>query len=725
MALLPVLLFTLPAQVPKWQEFSIGPATRMVDTNTTNLRQGILHSSSISLQALIGVASGVPYERVAGPGWMASDHYAISATLSDATRLRLRTREPDDARVIDEFRALLTEELLRRFQLETHRETRETLGYLLQPSAGGVVALRPPVVGERANLNVTNTALIRRSTLDARGITLRGFGGWLSNHLNTAVTTAESLPEGAHDFQFQWKTDDNESLVAELRSQLGLELVKDAQRQEFVVVDRVERLGGAAAPEVPAPTEPIKAAPDSSVTFTVVQLRKDLRVAREALEEGHPGIYRFTPKAEMDRAFDGLAATLTRPMTALEFYRALAPVVARMKCGHTSLIPSAAIEQRVMAEPLLPIEAAVLGGRVYVARDLSPDGRLAGARLLSINGVAIDQILAAMLAVVHGDGDSATAGPHRLSRGRGFARNLYLIAGLQSPFRLRYSAGDKTTEATVNGLTLKAMQDAETSRHPEPPAAGNATWRVLPGGTTGVLKVRAFWGNAEDGTSLGSFFERVFTEIDAKGLSRLILDLRNNAGGEDELGRRLFAHFADAPFRYYRDLTVNKLAFRFFQYVPERDPLPASIHALVKPASDGKLHVVGHPNWGIQQPASPHFGGKLIVLMNGGSFSTTCEFLATLHHRGGAVFVGEETAGGYYGNSSGASVSVRFPGSKLTLPVQLVGYYLAIDGTQQGTRGIRPDHPVEYSIEDVLAGRDREMEIALGLGAAADRAVAH
>ena len=503
-----------------------------------------------------------------------------------------------------------------------------------------------------------------------------------------------------------------------MKTQLGLDLVKVVGRQEYVVVDHVERPREQDAPEAPAPSAPVKAAPDSSVTYTVVQLRKDLRVLREALEEGHPGIYRFTPKPEMDRAFDDAAAKLTRPLTALEFYRVLAPVVARIKCGHTELHPSGAIQQRVEAEPLLPIEAAVLAGRVYVARDFSDGGALAGAQLLSINGVAVDQILAAMLAVVHGDGDSPTAGPHRLSHGREFARNLYLIAGLQSPFRLRYAIGGQTLEATVNGLPPAATPSAETP-------AGNATWRVLGSGATGVLQVKAFWGKAEGDVPLGLFFQNAFTEIRAKGISRLILDLRDNGGGEDELGRKLFAYFADAPFQYYRDLVVNKLSFRFFQYVPERDPLPASARDLVKPAADGKLHMVGHPNWGIQQPAQPHFGGKLIVLINGGSFSTTCEFLATLHHRGGATFVGQETAGGYYGNTSGASASVRLPNSKLTLPVQLVGYYMAIDGSAQGSRGIRPDHPVEYSIEDVLARRDREMEIALRLAAGVDRNVAH
>jgi hypothetical protein len=47
------------------------------------------------------------------------------------------------------------------------------------------------------------------------------------------------------------------------------------------------------------------------------------------------------------------------------------------------------------------------------------------------------------------------------------------------------------------------------------------------------------------------------------------------------------------------------------------------------------------------------------------------------------------------------------------LPVQLVGYYLAIDGTDQGSHGIRPDYPVAYSIDDILVGRDRAMEVAL------------
>lgn len=699
----------LTAQAPTWKEFSIGPTTGAVKIGLNNVRQGVFHANSISLNSLIGIATNVGGPRVLGPGWMETEHYAVAAELSDESHLRLRTRSQDDASIAEEFRSLLMQELVRRFHLEYHREIRDTPAYTLRLAEGSQATLRASTARERGRFNLTNYSLTHSVSLDARGVTFRMIANWLQGQVRQPVMVDPALPEGAYDFRLKWKANDRPSLAAALKDQVGLELFGEPRNQEYLVVDRIERPG----PPPPAPwAVPVAASADSAVTFTPAQLRRDLQVLRDALQEGHPGIYRYTAKAELDRAFDGAATQLVRPMTALEFYRVLAPVVARIKCGHTSLRPGAGIQQRLAAEPLIPVETAILGGKVYVARDFSEGGHLGGAEILSINDVPIDQILASMLAVVHGDGDSPTAGPYQLSHACGFARNLYLIAGLQSPFKLWYAAGGKIAETQIAGLTLKAMREVEPIRYPQTTELGNATWRLLDGGSIGALKIASFDGKAEGGVPLSEFFERVFTELREKSVSKLILDVRDNGGGEDELGRRLFAYFADRPFRYYRDLVVNKLSFRFFKYVPGRDPL-ANARETVQRGADGKYRVVGHPNWGTQQPAAPHFGGKVVVLMNGGSFSTTCEFLATLHNRGGAAFVGEETAGGYYGNASGAEASLVLPNSKLILPVQLVGYYLAIEGDAQGAHGIRPDYPVEYSIDDVLAGRDRAMEMAL------------
>jgi hypothetical protein len=102
-------------------------------------------------------------------------------------------------------------------------------------------------------------------------------------------------------------------------------------------------------------------------TLDPAALQQDFKILRGALEEGHPGIYRYTPKPELDRIFDKTAENLNRPMTSLEFYRVLAPAVAALKCGHTSLMIAQDTEKSIGDSiPLIPIEARILGGKLYL-----------------------------------------------------------------------------------------------------------------------------------------------------------------------------------------------------------------------------------------------------------------------------------------------------------------------------------------------------------------------
>src|SRR4051794_15030974 len=103
--------------------------------------------------------------------------------------------------------------------------------------------------------------------------------------------------------------------------------------------------------------------------LTPEQMQEDFRVLRSALDEGHPGVYRYRSKPEMDRIFDAAAARLNEPMTALKFYRVAAPVVGAIKCGHTSLALPRELQRDIVAKPILPIEVRVIGGKVFVFRD--------------------------------------------------------------------------------------------------------------------------------------------------------------------------------------------------------------------------------------------------------------------------------------------------------------------------------------------------------------------
>lgn len=444
-------------------------------------------------------------------------------------------------------------------------------------------------------------------------------------------------------------------------------------------------------------------------------LQEDFRIFRSALEEGHSGIYRYTSKAEIDHTFDAAARQITRPMSALEFYRLLAPVVAEIKCGHTAVLPPRDIQAAIAKSiPLFPFDVEVLEHKVYTLREYMPDERhLTGLEVRAINGVPIERILAAMIGATPGDGDSETVRPWRIGHGGAFPRLLYSLMGIESPFviefrDLRTGAG---RTARLSGVRSDFRQTVGPVRYPQAERPESATdLRFLDGERIAVLTIRQFAGSAG-----GSFFDDAFEQIRRRNSTSLIIDVRNNSGGADELGKKLLSFLLDQPFRYYDDLVLNAREFSFARYVEGGGGvIPAS---MVERGPDGKFHNIQHPNWGVQQPGQPYFGGQVLALMNGGSFSTTCEFLSNLHSRKRAAFIGEEAAGGYYGNTSGKVPTVILPNSKVAVRVPLQTYYLAVKGGDP-RRSILPDVEVKPAIEDLLNGSDPVMGKALELARA-------
>ena len=444
-------------------------------------------------------------------------------------------------------------------------------------------------------------------------------------------------------------------------------------------------------------------------------LQEDFLIARTALEQGHSGIYRYTPKPELDRALDGASRKLTRPMDSLEFYRILAPVVAKIKCGHTAVLPPKNVRQVMdQTTPLFPFDVEVLNGKVYVAREYLPDEqKLEGLELRRINRIGTDRILSVMLAATPADADSQTARPWRIAHENifTFSRVLYSLLGVESPFQIEFrnpNDGKKRT-LKVSGLTFPDREKIAVVRYPQDkPPEDNANLKFLDDGKIAILSVREFSGKAE-AKPLNDYFDDAFRQVREHSSETMIIDVRNNGGGSDFLGKKLLSFLLDEPFKYYDDLVFNAREFDFFRYADGAQPIPADT---VEKRVDGKFHDIKHPNLGIQQLSQPHFAGKVVVLMNGGSFSTTCEFLSNLHYRKRAIFVGEEAGGGYYGNTSGRSARVTLPNTKVQVLVPLRTYYLAVKGGNPN-RSILPDYEVKPSINDFLSGNDTVMARAI------------
>jgi len=451
----------------------------------------------------------------------------------------------------------------------------------------------------------------------------------------------------------------------------------------------------------------------------VEPLQEDFQIMRHALEEAHGGIYRYTSKAEMDRTFDQAYRRIDHPMTALEFWALVAPVVAHIKDGHLfTYWPTNSVSQFKQL-PAFPLTVRILDHRIFVYRDFSSgEHRLEGAEILSINNVSANRILKKMSTVLTGEDRSKSAAPYRIGNYDFFKWDLYDLFKMESPFNVEYRNSQGKQKAVILGKTFAELQAASAARDPQPEVT--ATLKFLDDGKIAVLTIRSFeqYVDSKAKLTVHDFIQQSFERIHEKQSSSLIIDVRDNGGGLDAPGAQLFSYLCDQPFEYYTDKTINAREFDFYKYAPDAKPVPAN-RVVMK--ADGKFHYHSDPGLGLQQPQQPHFGGKVFALMDGGSFSTTCEFLSMLpfHERG--VLIGEEAAGGYYGCTCGFRINFTLPNSGVRVPLGMVTYYYAAADYKHASRGMIPDYPVTHTIGDLLAGRDKDMELALSLARASEK----
>jgi len=90
--------------------------------------------------------------------------------------------------------------------------------------------------------------------------------------------------------------------------------------------------------------------------------------------------------------------------------------------------------------------------------------------------------------------------------------------------------------------------------------------------------------------------------------------------------------------------------------------------------------------------------------------------LTIVIHCTGAVFIGEETGGGYYGNTSGRFLNFTLPETWTTGCIPLIKYSLVTSiNTIPFGRGLIPDHIIHPDIADYLNHRDPELEYVKSL----------
>lgn len=463
----------------------------------------------------------------------------------------------------------------------------------------------------------------------------------------------------------------------------------------------------------------------AAMGLTPAQAQADFDLMRRALEEAHTGLYRYSTKAEMDRAFNAERAKLNRPITKAEFLAVLAETLAHIRCGHTGVTPDDETQAAATNARKFPLRMLVEGRRLVVLFNDAPDDRtiLPGMEIVEINGRKAADVLNRIWPTLAADGNIETGKRARI--GGTFGRYYWLMVERASEFTVKAKdTSGKTVTAKLTGVT-----DAERTKNQNPVneelranlakldwTSGNLSLRFLKEPEIAQIRIRGFGGN-----DYPQWIEDTFKTLREKGTKTLILDLRGNGGGADMYGAMLVSYLTDKPFRYFDHINVKTITPSFKEYSDWRVEREGQLRREMTPNPAGGYLVPPklHPGVAEQPPGKYPFLGKVFVLIDGGTFSTAADFCAVAHHLKRATFIGEETGGGYYGNNSGMQTIVTLPNSKARIRLPMYEYWNAVPGYNGKRRGTRPDHTVETKVANLLRGVDEQLELALKLAAQA------
>jgi C-terminal processing protease CtpA/Prc len=236
--------------------------------------------------------------------------------------------------------------------------------------------------------------------------------------------------------------------------------------------------------------------------------------------------------------------------------------------------------------------------------------------------------------------------------------------------------------------------------------------RYLQPGTALMTIERFFIPNEEQ--DFYAFIDSVFLDLKERNVENLIIDVRNNEGGEESFGGYLYSYLSTGDFQYYKKITVaQKEPVTFLEHAWMPPPYEEERKKFVE--KDGEVLWLGQPYLSLKPAQRNAFRGKVFILVNGFSFSVTSEFAAVVHHHKRATFIGEETGGAYYGNNSGVFSIVHLPNTKLGIGIPLLGFYSNVSGYSHVDRGIIPHHEVKRTVDELINGKDAVLEFTLGL----------
>jgi hypothetical protein len=467
-------------------------------------------------------------------------------------------------------------------------------------------------------------------------------------------------------------------------------------------------------------------------------LHQDLDYAYKKLRKTQPKLYLYISKDSLEHKLQALKNDITTPLTSLEFYKKICPFFNSVRQGHLFVIPPIQVnklsQQKPGKWPFQQLRLQLIDNKIYIASHTSIFDLPPLTSLEKVDGEDAIQILDRLKTRFTGDGYTTTYFDHFVTKA--FGMLYYFDSGVERDtirLTLRRNGEDSvytfhkgTTDTIVHKINNQtdalfekiSLGDGNSQNNSGSLPEQKSLSLLKSDKSVAILRIRNFNAVTED------FYTQCFQQINQTNCKNLIIDLRNNSGGDLADADLLFSYLMNQPYRFMEDYEVaSRAGFLDRNYFKGGNLISKITKTLIAPfyvpilyfkvyKKDGKFFTKNPSTKQNRKPNALHYDGKVYVLINGGSFSATTTFASSIKSRPNTVFVGQETGGSMDGYTGSIMPYRTLPNSKVNIVIGMA-YVKTPNTSKELGRGVLPDFEIIPTVEDFKNGIDTELSFIL------------
>ena len=469
-------------------------------------------------------------------------------------------------------------------------------------------------------------------------------------------------------------------------------------------------------------------------TWQTAQLKEDFDVFKHSLIAIHPGIYRYQTAESLEKLFDEYESKLKNPFSEGEFVKLISQFTNRIYCGHTYLNPynqNSLVRERLFSgKTYLPFYFRIIDGKIIVTENASTNNLVKGSEITKINRVSAKIIIENLLTVTKGDGKNTLS--HRIQSIElpRFEAERYALFDWYFPLFFPLENETFTIEATdfatkkkakfqVAAMSKEERTKEMAQRYGKTPSYDDGWKFEIQKNSIGYLKIDNSITWRLTTIKFKEFLASTFAELRAKDIKNLIIDLRENGGGDTDVGFELARYLAKENLpeylkgkRFVRNVAPQKELAKYLDTYS--DELKSALQngvsqAIYKKAKNGYFEILpneNNDNYPRVSPDANYFRGKTFIISDSSNASATFQFLDYAQTNKLAHIVGQTSGGNKQGINGGNYYFLHLPNSKIEVDIPV---YFQSPIAPQKDESVIPDVVVKKQSEDIGKDFDREI----------------